>query len=193
MFKNRTRLIDLLFRKEIKRDLRVPRFFVYEKGSRREQRMSGQDRNKLIVLSCSTEKATIPFFQTQQVRFLQSKRFMVTLVRKEENMKKKLIYTGVGVLLGLVSDKLWKTKKARALAVSAVAGGLKAKESLDKTIEKVREETGDIIAEAKVKKAEEQAQAQAEKEADKANSDIVKIAETVEETAEAHCTEESAE
>lgn len=108
-------------------------------------------------------------------------------------MKKKLIYTGVGVLLGLVSDKLWKTKKARALAVSAVAGGLKAKESLDKTIEKVREETGDIIAEAKVKKAEEQAQAQAEKEADKANSDIVKIAETVEETAEAHCTEESAE
>ena len=108
-------------------------------------------------------------------------------------MKKKLIYTGVGVLLGLVSDKLWKTKKVRSLAVSAVAGGLKAKESLDKTIEKVREETGDIIAEAKVKKAEEQAQAQAEKEADKANSDIVKIAETVEETAEALCTEESAE
>lgn len=108
-------------------------------------------------------------------------------------MKKKLLYTGVGVVLGLVSDKLWKTKKARSLAVSAVAGGLKAKESLDKTIEKVREETGDIVAEAKVKKAEEEAKAQAEKEAEEANSDIVKIAETVDETSEAHCDEESAE
>lgn len=108
-------------------------------------------------------------------------------------MKKKLIYTGIGVVLGLVSDKLLKTKKARALAVNAVAGGLKAKESLDKTIEKVREETGDIVAEAKVKKAEEEAKAQAEKEAEEANSDIVKIAETVDETTEAHCAEESAE
>ncbi|WP_075967942.1 DUF6110 family protein [Murdochiella massiliensis] len=108
-------------------------------------------------------------------------------------MKKKLLYTGVGVVLGLVSDKLWKTKKARSFAVSAVAGGLKAKESLDKTIEKVREETGDIVAEAKVKKAEEEAKAQAEKEAEEANSDIVKIAETVDETSEAHCDEESAE
>ena len=108
-------------------------------------------------------------------------------------MKKKLLYTGVGVVLGLVSDKLWKTKKARSLAVSAVAGGLKAKESIDKTIEKVREETGDIVAEAKVKKAEEEAKAQAEKEAEEANSDIVKIAETVDETSEAHCDEESAE
>lgn len=108
-------------------------------------------------------------------------------------MKKKLIYTGIGVVLGLVSDKLWKTKKARSLAVSAVAGGLKAKESIDKTIEKVREETGDIVAEAKVKKAEEEAKAQAEKEAEEANSDIVKIAETVDEITEAHCAEESAE
>ena len=108
-------------------------------------------------------------------------------------MKKKLLYTGVGVVLGLVSDKLWKTKKARSLAVSAVAGGLKAKESIDKTIEKVREETGDIVAEAKVKKAEEEAKAQAEKEAEEANSDIVKIAETVDETRVTHCDEESAE
>lgn len=108
-------------------------------------------------------------------------------------MKKKLLYTGVGVLLGLVSDKLWKTKKARSLAVSAVAGGLKAKESLDKTIEKVREETGDIVAEAKVKKAEDAAKAEAAKEAaeaEEANKDIVKVAEV---TDESSLHEESAE
>ncbi|WP_071705849.1 DUF6110 family protein [Murdochiella vaginalis] len=108
-------------------------------------------------------------------------------------MKKKLLYTGVGVLLGLVSDKLWKTKKARSLAVSAVAGGLKAKESLDKTIEKVREETGDIVAEAKVKKAEDAAKAEAAKEAaeaEEANKDIVKVAEA---TDESSLHEESAE
>ena len=108
-------------------------------------------------------------------------------------MKKKLLYTGVGVLLGLVSDKLWKTKKARSLAVSAVAGGLKAKESLDKTIEKVREETGDIVAEAKVKKEEDAAKAEAAKEAaeaEEANKDIVKVAEV---TDESSLHEESAE
>lgn len=111
-------------------------------------------------------------------------------------MKKKLLYTGVGVVLGLVSEKLWKTKKVRSFAVSAVAGGLKAKESLDKTIEKVREETGDIVAEAKVKKAEDEAKAQAEKEAaeeEEASKDILKIAETADEADEENLHEESAE
>lgn len=95
-------------------------------------------------------------------------------------MKKTLVHMGIGLAVGLVSGKLFKTKTARDLAVGAVAGGLKAKESLDKTVEKLRENTNDLVADAKVKKADDEAKAQAKKEAEKADEemkDIQKVAE----------------
>lgn len=67
-------------------------------------------------------------------------------------MKKKLINLAVGVALGLVGDKFLSSKSAKNLAVSAVAGGLKVKENLDKSLENIRENANDILAEAKVKK-----------------------------------------
>ena len=69
-------------------------------------------------------------------------------------MKKKLINLAVGVALGLVGDKFLSSKSAKNLAVSAVAGGLKVKENLDKSLENIRENANDILAEAKVKKEE---------------------------------------
>ncbi len=70
-------------------------------------------------------------------------------------MKKKLINLAVGVALGLVGDKFLSSKSAKNLAVSAVAGGLKVKENLDKSLENIRENANDILAEAKVKKEED--------------------------------------
>lgn len=70
-------------------------------------------------------------------------------------MKKKLINLAVGVALGLVGDKFLSSKSAKSLAVSAVAGGLKVKENLDKSLENIRENANDILAEAKVKKEED--------------------------------------
>lgn len=70
-------------------------------------------------------------------------------------MKKKLINLAVGVALGVVGDKFLSSKSAKYLAVSAVAGGLKVKENLDKSLENIRENANDILAEAKVKKEED--------------------------------------
>ncbi|ERT56553.1 vacuolar-type H+-ATPase subunit H [Peptoniphilus koenoeneniae] len=78
-------------------------------------------------------------------------------------MKKKLLSMGAGILIGVLGDKILKSNAVKKVAVSTVAGGLKAKESLDKTIEKVKESTEDIVAEAKVKNESEE-KAREEKE-----------------------------
>ncbi|MDO5715480.1 MAG: DUF6110 family protein [Tissierellia bacterium] len=71
-------------------------------------------------------------------------------------MKKRLLHFGLGLIGGAVGGKILSTDKAKELAVDAVAGGLKIKDSIDKTIEKARENTNDIVAEAKVKKEEDE-------------------------------------
>ena len=71
-------------------------------------------------------------------------------------INKRLLNLGIGLAAGLIGGKILKSKTAKDLAVNTVAGGLKVKDSIDKTIEDIRENTNDIIAEAKVKKAEEE-------------------------------------
>lgn len=91
-------------------------------------------------------------------------------------MNKKLINLGIGVLTGVLGGKILSSQTVKKIAVSTVAGGLKVKEEIDKTIENVKVSTEDIIAEAKVKKAEDE-----RKEADrKAQLDIEKVAEETE-------------
>lgn len=91
-------------------------------------------------------------------------------------MNKKLINLGIGVLTGVLGGKILSSQTVKKIAVSTVAGGLKVKEEIDKTIENVKVSTEDIIAEAKVKKSEDE-----KKEADrKAQLDIEKVAEDVE-------------
>ena len=91
-------------------------------------------------------------------------------------MNKKLINLGIGVLTGALGGKILSSQTVKKIAVSTVAGGLKVKEEIDKTIENVKVSTEDIIAEAKVKKAEDE-----KKEADrKAQLDIEKVAEETE-------------
>lgn len=92
-------------------------------------------------------------------------------------MNKKLINLGIGVLTGVLGGKILSSQTVKKIAVSTVAGGLKVKEEIDKTIENVKVSTEDIIAEAKVKKAEDE-----KKEAErKAQLDIEKVAEAEEE------------
>ena len=81
-------------------------------------------------------------------------------------INKRLLNLGIGLAAGLIGGKILKSKTAKDLAVNTVAGGLKVKDSIDKTIEDIRENTNDIIAEAKVKKAEEE---KARKEAEEKN------------------------
>lgn len=50
MFRNRTRLIDLLFRKESKRDLRVPRFLYTVKNRRIGKSLKEFDSFPLVDL-----------------------------------------------------------------------------------------------------------------------------------------------
>lgn len=88
-------------------------------------------------------------------------------------MNKKLINLGVGLVVGALGGKVLASQTAKKIAVSTVAGGLKVKDEIDKTIENVKVSTEDIIAEAKVKKAEDE-----KKEAErKAQLDIEKVAE----------------
>ncbi len=92
-------------------------------------------------------------------------------------MNKKLLNLGVGLLVGALGGKVLASQTAKKIAVSTVAGGLKIKEEIDKTVENVKVSTEDIIAEAKVKKAEDE-----KKEAErKAQLDIEKVAEAKEE------------
>lgn len=92
-------------------------------------------------------------------------------------MNKKLLNLGVGLLVGALGGKVLASQTVKKIAVNTVAGGLKIKEEIDKTVENVKVSTEDIIAEAKVKKAEDE-----KKEAEKkAALDIEKVAEAKEE------------
>lgn len=97
-------------------------------------------------------------------------------------MKKKLLSVGAGVLIGVVGDKIIKSNAVRNLAVNTVSEGMKVKEGIDKTIEKAKENTEDIVAEAKVKKAEDE---RAKREAEEAKETAEDLAEACEELAEA--------
>lgn len=95
-------------------------------------------------------------------------------------MNKKLINLGIGILTGIVGGKVLSSEMAKKVAVSTVAGGLKVKEGLDKTIENIKESTEDIVAEAKIKKEQDE-KAEAER---KEKLDIEKVAQEKEEVIE---------
>lgn len=95
-------------------------------------------------------------------------------------MNKKLISLGIGFVAGALGSKVATSSIAKKLAVATVAEGMKAKESIDKTVENIKVSTEDIVAEAKVKKEEDE-----KKEAErKAKADIDQVVEEVEEEAE---------
>lgn len=95
-------------------------------------------------------------------------------------MKKRLINLGIGLVAGLVAGKVLKTKTVRDMTVGAIAGGLKAKEEIDKKVEELREGTNDLIADAKVKKAKDEEKAKEEKLKEEAAKNIEAIAEEAE-------------
>lgn len=92
-------------------------------------------------------------------------------------MNKKIITSVAGFVAGALGVKVLSSKLVKKAAVSSVAGGLRVKESLDKTIENIKVCSEDIVAEAKVKNAEAD-----EKEAkEKEEVDINKVADKEEE------------
>lgn len=92
-------------------------------------------------------------------------------------MKKKLINLGLGFVAGAIGGKILSSQTVKRIAVNTVAEGLKIKEGIDKSVESVKVSTEDIVAEAKVKKAEDE-----RKEAErKAELDIEKVVEKSEE------------
>ena len=94
-------------------------------------------------------------------------------------MKKKLINLGLGFVAGAIGGKIISSQTVKRIAVNTVAEGLKIKEGIDKSVESVKVSTEDIVAEAKVKKAEDE-----RKEAErKAELDIEKVVEKSEEVA----------
>lgn len=93
-------------------------------------------------------------------------------------MKKKLLNLGIGLVTGIVGGKIISSQATKKLVISTVAGGLKVKEGLDRTIENIKVSTEDIVAEAKIKKEQDK---KAEEER-KAQLNIEKIAEDKEDT-----------
>lgn len=91
-------------------------------------------------------------------------------------MKKKLISLGAGVLLGVVGEKVLKSNFVKNVAVTTVSEGLKVKEGIDKTIEKAKENAEDVVAEAKVKKAEDEKAKREAKEAKETAEDLAEAA-----------------
>lgn len=87
-------------------------------------------------------------------------------------INKKVLRIGAGVLVGALGGKVLTSQLAKKAAVGAVAGGLRVKESLDKTIEQVRVSADDIVSEAKEANLKEDLE-KAQKEAD---LDIEKVA-----------------
>lgn len=95
-------------------------------------------------------------------------------------MNKRLINLGLGLVAGALGGKILTSETAKKLAVNTVAGGLKIKEGIDKNLEAVKVSSEDILAEAKVKKAEDE-----KKEAErKAQVDIEKVSQAEEEEEE---------
>ena len=73
-------------------------------------------------------------------------------------LEKKALSIGAGLLVGVVGGKILNSKLAKKATVSTVVGGLKVKESIDKTLESIRVSAEDVIAEAKEVKAKEEAE-----------------------------------
>ena len=95
-------------------------------------------------------------------------------------INKKIISVGAGIIAGAIGGKVLNSKLAKKAAVSTVVGGLKVKESIDKTVENIRISAEDVIAEAKdVKEREEKEEAKKNDE-----MDIEKVAEEQEEKTE---------
>ena len=94
-------------------------------------------------------------------------------------MKKKLISVGAGVLLGVLGEKVLKSNLVKNVAVTTVSEGLKVKEGIDKTIEKAKENAEDVVAEAKVKKAEDEKAKREAKEAKETAEDLAEAADDV--------------
>nr|WP_072513981.1 DUF6110 family protein [Ndongobacter massiliensis] len=76
-------------------------------------------------------------------------------------MKKKVLFTGLGFLAGILGSKIAKSDMVKKLSVQAVSQGLKAKESVDESIECIKENFDDVVAEAKEKNAKEAAEKRA--------------------------------
>ncbi|MDU4019464.1 MAG: DUF6110 family protein, partial [Finegoldia magna] len=53
-------------------------------------------------------------------------------------INKKIISIGAGIIAGAIGGKVLNSKLAKKAAVSTVVGGLKVKESIDKTVENIR-------------------------------------------------------
>lgn len=88
------------------------------------------------------------------------------------NINKKVLSMGIGVVAGSLATKVLSSKFAKKAAVGVVRQGLKAKNSIDKTVENIKMSTDDIVAEAKVKNEIEE-RLENEKKAD---LDIEKVA-----------------
>lgn len=73
-------------------------------------------------------------------------------------LEKKALSVGAGLLVGLVGGKILNSKLAKKATVNTVVGGLKVKESIDKTLESIRVSAEDVLAEAKEVKAKEEAE-----------------------------------
>lgn len=86
---------------------------------------------------------------------------------------KNLLLVGAGLVLGAIGAKAVKTNKAKNLSVDVVSKGLKAKESLDGTVENVKESFDDVLAEARLNNRldEELKRKQKEKEEEEKSKD----------------------
>ncbi|WP_297810380.1 DUF6110 family protein [uncultured Finegoldia sp.] len=95
-------------------------------------------------------------------------------------LNKKILSLGAGILAGAIGGKILNSKLAKKAAVSTVVGGLKVKESIDKTVESIRVSAEDVIAEAKDIKEKEDLEEAKKKD----DLDIEKVAEEAEEKEE---------
>lgn len=83
------------------------------------------------------------------------------------NINKKVLSAGIGLVAGALGAKVLSSKAAKKAAVATVRQGLKAKSSIDKTVENIKMSTDDIVAEAKVKnEIEERLEAQKKEDLD---------------------------
>lgn len=95
-------------------------------------------------------------------------------------LNKKILSLGAGILAGAIGGKILNSKLAKKAAVSTVVGGLKVKESIDKTVESIRVSAEDVIAEAKDVKEKEDLEEAKKKD----DLNIEKVAEEAEEKEE---------
>lgn len=95
-------------------------------------------------------------------------------------LNKKILSLGAGILAGAIGGKILNSKLAKKAAVSTVVGGLKVKESIDKTVESIRVSAEDVIAEAKDIKEKEDLEEAKKKD----DLDIEKVADEAEEKEE---------